>query len=116
MLNNIEVWKTLCSPRAFPRFAHGNVKEIAVNNGANLSIFMLNISHILQQDFNTDEIGVLDIKAHYHRLKYANEVFKLLPKYPDDILMKRIYSSITSIGQFIHVKWLLDLEFLAKVL
>jgi len=75
-----------------------NVKEIAVNNGANLSTFMVNISHVLQQDFENDEMSVLDIKAHYHGLKYANEVIKLLPKFPDDLLMKRIYSRITSIG------------------
>ena len=75
-----------------------NVKEKAVNNGANLATFMVNISNVLQQDFNNDEMSVLDIKAHYHGLKYANEVIKLLPEFPDDILMKRIYSKITSIG------------------
>ena len=75
-----------------------NVKETAVNNGANLATFMVNVSHVLQQDFNNDEMSVLDIKAHYHGLKYANEVIKLLPEFPDDILMKRIYSKITSIG------------------
>jgi len=75
-----------------------NITEIAVNNGANLATFMVNISHILQQDFNNDEMSVLDIKAHFHGLKYINEVFKLLPKFPDDILIKKIYSKITSIG------------------
>lgn len=75
-----------------------NVKESAVNNGANLSTFMVNIAHILRKDFSNDETSVLDIKAHYHGLKYADEVFKLLPKFPDDILIKRIYSKITSIG------------------
>ena len=75
-----------------------NVKEIAVNNGANLATFMVNFSHILQQDFNNNEMSVLDIKAHFHGLKYTNEVFKLLPEFPDDILIKRIYSKITSIG------------------
>jgi len=75
-----------------------NIKKEAVNNGANLSTFMVNISHILKQDFNNNEISVLDIKAHYHGLKYAQEVIKLLPEFPDDILIKRIYSKITSIG------------------
>lgn len=75
-----------------------NVKESAVNNGANLSTLMVNIAHILQKDFNNDETSVLDIKAHYHGLKYTIEVFKLLPKFPDDVLIKQIYSKITSIG------------------
>jgi len=29
-----------------------------------------------RQDFNNNEISVLDIKAHYHGLKYAQEVIK----------------------------------------
>jgi len=75
-----------------------NVKKTAVHNGINLSTFMVNISHILRKDFNNEETSVLDIKAHYHGLKYADEVFKLLPKFPDYSLIKQIYSKITSIG------------------
>lgn len=75
-----------------------NIKETAVNNGINLSTFMVNVAHVLQKDFNNEEMSILDIKAHYHGMKYANEVFKLLPEYPDEILIKRIYSRITSIG------------------
>ena len=75
-----------------------NIKEKAVHNGTNLSTFMVNIAHILQKDFNNEEMSILDIKAHYHGMKYANEVFKLLPEFPNEILIKRIYSRITSIG------------------
>jgi len=75
-----------------------NIKETAVNNGANLATFMVNVSHIIHKDFNNENMSILDIKAHFHGLKYANEVFKLLPEYPDDNLIKRIYSRITSIG------------------
>ncbi|SFV51357.1 Mobile element protein [hydrothermal vent metagenome] len=53
-----------------------NIKKEAVNNGANLSTFMVNISLRSRQDFNNNEISVLDIKAHYHGLKYAQEVIK----------------------------------------
>ena len=74
------------------------IKEKAVHNSTNLSTFMVNIAHILQKDFNNEEMSILDIKAHYHGMKYANEVFKLLPEFPDEILIKRIYSRITSIG------------------
>lgn len=75
-----------------------NVKEEAVNNSANLSTFMVNISHILKKDFDNEETSVLDIKASYHGIKYVNEVFKLLPEYPDDILIKKIFQEIGSIG------------------
>ena len=74
------------------------IKEKAVHNSTNLSTFMVNIAHILQKDFNNEEMSILDIKAHYHGMKYANEVFKLLPEFPNEILIKRIYSRITSIG------------------
>jgi hypothetical protein len=75
-----------------------NIKKTAVNNGTNLSTFMVNVAHVLKKDFNNEDMSVLDIKAHYHGMKYANEVFKFLPEFPDDILIKRIYSKITSIG------------------
>jgi len=43
------------------------------------------------EDFNNGEMSILDIKAHYHGMKYANEVFKLLP-----------------LELFIHLTWWLD--------
>ena len=91
-----------------------NVKEIAVNNGANLSTFMVNISHVIKKEFKNDEMSVLDIKAHYHGLKYADEVFKLLPEIPDDILIKQIYSKITSIGAIHQSKMVAWFGFFGK--
>ncbi len=85
-----------------------NVKEKAVNNEANLSTFMVNISHILYKNFNNGEMSVLDIKTHYHGIKYANGVIKLLSKFTDTVLMKQIYSNITSMGLFIDRRQLLE--------
>jgi len=75
-----------------------NIRKKPIHNFANLSTFMVNISHVIKKEFKNDEMSVLDIKAHYHGLKYADEVFKLLPEFPNEILIKRIYSRITSIG------------------
>ena len=44
-----------------------NIKEIPVNNAANLSMFMVNVSAKLREMFGTEHpgFGVLDIKARY---------------------------------------------------
>jgi hypothetical protein len=32
-------------------------------------------------------MSILDLKAHYHGLKYVKEVFKLLPDFADKLLI-----------------------------
>ncbi|MDQ7084558.1 MAG: hypothetical protein Q9M36_06350 [Sulfurovum sp.] len=56
-----------------------NIKKIPIHNWANLSTFMVNFSHGLRQNSDMNEMSILDLKAHYHGLKYVKEVFKLLP-------------------------------------
>ena len=45
-----------------------------------------------------------NLKAHFHGLKYVDEIVKLLPKKPDAILMNELYSKITTIGAIEEVK------------
>ena len=54
-----------------------------VNNAANLSLFMVNLSQAMMRQ--TDETSVLDLKARYHGLRYAQEAFKILPQKADVI-------------------------------
>lgn len=54
------------------------IKEQAVSNFANLSLFMVNLSQRMMP--LSSDISVLDLKAQYHKLRYAQEVFKILPK------------------------------------
>jgi hypothetical protein len=75
-----------------------NIKETAVNNWANLSIFMVNFSHGLRKDTTKKEMSVLDLKAHYHGAKYVKEVFKLLPNFDNEYLIKRVFCQISNLG------------------
>ena len=51
------------------------VKETAVTNAANLSLFMGNFSYALLQPFQQQNLdySVLDLKSHYRGYRYARE-------------------------------------------
>jgi len=75
-----------------------NVNKIAVNNFTNLSTFMVNFSYPIRKELGDKEMSIIDLKAHFHGLKYANEALKLLPKITDVILLNKLYDKITTIG------------------
>jgi putative transposase len=77
-----------------------NVEQTAVTNAANLSFFMVNLSHVLLaklQQANAD-YSLLDLKAHYHGCRYAMEAIKLLPQKPDALLLAAIFEQIVRLG------------------
>lgn len=78
-----------------------NVKETAVTNAANLSLFMVNVSQLLLRDFRQQNstVNVLDLKAHYRGHKYVTEALKWLPKKPEPILMVRIFERVSRLGR-----------------
>lgn len=78
-----------------------NVKETAVTNAANLSLFMVNVSQLLLRDFQQRDstVNVLDLKAHYRGHKYVTEALKWLPKKPEPILMARIFERVSRLGR-----------------
>ncbi len=77
-----------------------NVKETAVTNAANLSLFMVNFSYALLQPFrqHNPEYSILDLKSHYRGYRYANETIKMLPQKPDAILLADIFLQIARLG------------------
>ena len=77
-----------------------NVKETPVNNAANLSMFMVNVSAKLREMFGSEHpgFGVLDIKARYRGLKYLHETLKILPQKPETIVIDNIAEHLGSIG------------------
>jgi len=78
-----------------------NITEIAVTNAANLSLFMVNVSHLLLREFrktSSQDFSILDMKAHFRGRKYAEETLKLLPEMPETILMEYIFDKIAQIG------------------
>ena len=77
-----------------------NVKETAVTNAANLSLFMVNFSHALLQPFREPhpDYSILDLKSHYRGCRYASETIKMLPQKPDAILLADIFQQIARLG------------------
>ena len=62
------------------------------------------------------DMSILDLKAHYHGLKYVKEVFKLLPDFADKLLINRITLQITNLGAINGYRHVAQGCFLAKVL
>ena len=83
-----------------------NIKKDAVENAANLSMFMVNVSNILLEKFrisnNSQNAGIRDLVSHYRGLKYFHETLKLLQKFNTNIYIPKSIENVTSIG-FIHV-------------
>jgi putative transposase len=77
-----------------------NVKQTAVTNAANLSLFMVNFSATLAEPFRkqNSDFSILDLKSHYRGYRYATETIKLLPQKPDAILLAQIFQQIARLG------------------
>lgn len=77
-----------------------NVKQTAVTNAANLSLFMVNLTHLLLRQFRHlhPQAGVLDLKAHFHGRRYGSETLKLLPETPDPILLAQVFDTVAQLG------------------
>ena len=77
-----------------------NVKETAVTNAANLSLFMVNFTMALAEPFRKQnpDFSLLDLKSHYRGYRYATETIKMLPQKPDGILLAEIFQQIARLG------------------
>jgi hypothetical protein len=69
-----------------------NIKETAVTNAANLSLFMVNFSQALLRSHrrNIPDFSVLDLKSYYRGCRYASETIKMLPQKPEPNLLADI--------------------------
>lgn len=78
-----------------------NRSQIPVTNAANLSFFMVNLSHYLLAQFRQDNpgSGIVDLKAYYRGFRYVREILKMLPEPPDPILLSQIFAKLTSLGR-----------------
>jgi len=75
-----------------------NIKETPIYNWANLSTFMVNFAHGLRNNSAMKEMSILDLKAHYHGLKYVKEVFKLLLDSSNEYLIQKVSAKIGNLG------------------
>jgi len=75
-----------------------NIKKTPIENWANLSTFMVNLTNGLRNNPDMAEMSTLDIKAHYHGVKYVKEVLKLLPDFDDEYLIQKVFAQIANLG------------------
>ena len=77
-----------------------NVNKTPVNNAANLSMFMVNVSAKLLAPLRAEhaECSALDLKARYRGMKYLRETLKILPQKPDPIVIDQIAEHLGAIG------------------
>ena len=87
-----------------------NVNKTPVNNAANLSMFMVNVSAKLLAPLRLEhsEASVLDLKARYRGVKYLRETLKILPQKPDPIVIDQIAERLGSIGAIHHTPFQLN--------
>lgn len=83
-----------------------NIKQTAVTNAANLSLFMVNVTYLLMRPFRSENanFGVLDLKAHFRGHKYVAETIKWLPQKPEPILMAQILNQVSRLGGIHNVQ------------
>jgi hypothetical protein len=89
-----------------------NISPVAVNNTANLSLFMVNLVRLLLAQFRkTDPLfSVLDLKAYCRGRMYVSETIKMLPKKPGDDIIARFFSKVPTLGR-IHLSEFASLLF-----
>ena len=87
-----------------------NVNKTPVNNAANLSMFMVNVSAKLLAPLRLEhsEGSVLDLKAGYRGMTYLRETLKILPQKPDPIVIDQIAERLGSIGAIHHTPFQLN--------
>jgi putative transposase len=77
-----------------------NVKPIPVYNGANLAMFMVNVSQALIPHFRSTcpAFSVIDLKAYFRGRKYVFETLKLLPQRPEPVSIDHLFAQVLTIG------------------
>jgi len=75
-----------------------NIKSIPVYNGANLAMFMVNVSLALVSRMQ-EVMSVNDLKTWFRGHKYVRETFKLLQEMPEPIFIEQIYARMAGLGK-----------------
>jgi putative transposase len=77
-----------------------NVNSIPVYNGANLAMFMVNVSQALLRHFRPTcpAFSVIDLKALFRGRKYVIQTLKLLPQGPEPVSIDHLFAQVLTIG------------------
>jgi hypothetical protein len=80
------------------------VNEKPVYNSANLSMFMVNVSHALMRPMRPHwpECSVNDLKAWFRSRQYVVETLTLLPEMPEPIFIDQAIAHIAALGRVNH--------------
>jgi hypothetical protein len=75
-----------------------------VYNGANLALFMVNVSHALMRPMRAQwsAFSVNDLKAWFRGQTYVIEALKLLPEPPDANFIDQVVSKMAALGRVNH--------------
>ncbi len=73
-------------------------RETGVENAANLSFMMVNVSRKLLNQSDGNCVGVNDLKSRFRGIKYAVETIKRVVKKPEAILINQIKDEIGRLG------------------
>ncbi len=76
------------------------VKQTPLANAVNLSLFMVNLSHLLVQQMrrHDPDVSLLDLKAFFRGRKYAIDTLNLLPQSPNSFISDQIVRIIATLG------------------
>ena len=72
-------------------------RQKKVNNSAQISMFMVNVSQALMR--SRQEESIIDLKAHFHGLRYVKEVLKILQKNGTDIKISPLLEEVSQLGR-----------------
>lgn len=74
-----------------------------VNNAAQISMFMINVSQALMK--SRQEESVIDLKAHFHGLRYVKEVLKILQENGTNIKISPFLEEVSQLGRIHQQKY-----------
>ena len=69
-----------------------------VDNAANLSFLMVNVSAKLLKESDGKCVGINDLKSYFRGVKYALETIKLIQPKAESILIEKVKAAISRIG------------------
>ena len=76
-----------------------SINELPAINAANLSFFMVNVSHLLRRQTEFNGMSILDLKAWFRAGKYVRETLKWLPQIPEPFSIDAIVRQVASLGR-----------------
>jgi putative transposase len=78
--------------------------QVGVENAANLSFMMCNLSEKLKRQSEGECVGTLDLKTHYRGVKYAGIIIKKVLKKAEPILIKETIKEMSKLGSIHKTK------------